>query len=300
MKTTLLCPVYNNYLVFRANIESLLANIPSHAYHELLIVDDCSNEKQLINYLDALDSIPYIRVIKAGLPADCPHHNGRGRGILPKNKNRLSIGQGLAINFGIDHVNSDYVFIFDSDILFNKKSCDLIRQMEECMDLDPKIMTVGQLVGKIDGIKIVEKPFYAAVSNKNEGGFPNACAMLSRMDGWKRHRVSKLHNGGWCHFPYSVSIFRNGYKTCNFNVFKDGYLIHLGATVLRHERPGDYMGNFAFAEDQHRKYGTLNPNGSLKDWYAGHDCIPYSTKQFVKLLEETYSDLDFSTRKSLF
>lgn len=296
MRTTLLCPVYNSYLIFRANIESLLANID---FDKLLIVDDCSNDQQLLSYLQYLSSLPNIDIIHTGDPADCPDHNSCGRHVLPPGKQKLSQGQGVAINLGLRQIETEFVLIFDSDIFFMSHIKSLIVEMEKCMDLDNEIMAVGQLVGKIDGIKIIDSPFYATVSNKIEGGFPNACAMLSRMSGWTQHGLSKLHNGGWCHFPYAQSIFLKKFKTCNFNVFKDKYLIHLGAGILRTEKPHDYQGNFAFTQDKQRKYGTLNHDGSLKDYYAGFHCIPFTTVDFIKLLTDTYAELDFSVRKDI-
>ncbi len=288
-RTTLLCPVYNSYLIFRANIESLLANVNKY---NLLIVDDCSNDKKLLEYLEYLSQFPNIRIIKTGEPADCPHHNSYGRNILPPNKKRLSKGQGISINIGIEQVETEFVFIFDSDTLFLPRSKSLIASMEKCMDLEDKIMAVGQLCGKIDGTKIIH--------DKRPGiGAVNACAMMSRMSGWNKHGLQLLHNGGWCHEPYSRSIFTEGFKTCNFNVYKDGYLIHLGAGLLRTERPEDYAGNFAFTQDKFRKYGTLNPDGSIKDYYAGYYCIPFTTANFIKLLVDTYAELDFDIRENI-
>lgn len=288
MRTTLLCPVYNSYLIFRANIESLMAKIKQY---KLIIVDDCSDDLKLLKFLEYLSKSPNITVIKAGDPADCPHPNIYDN-ICPSNRNKFTLGQGLAINLGLQYVNTEFVFIFDSDTLFLPHSKSLIAKMEKCMDLEKIIMAVGQLCGKIDGVKITHKKLPGM-------GAINACAMLSRMSGWKEHGLKLLHNGGWCHEPYSRSIFDKGFTTCNFNVYKDGYLIHLGAGVLRTERPSDYAGNFAFTRDKHRKYGTLNSNGSIKDYYAGYLCIPFTTANFIKLLVDTYAELDFDIRKDV-
>lgn len=296
MRTTLLCPVYNSYLLFRANVESLLANTD---FDQLLIVDDCSNDPKTVGFLEYLDNnFQNISVVQAGDPADCPQHNGHGRGVLPPGKTNLSKGQGLAINYGIQHVRTDFTFIYDSDTLFLPKSKTMFVEMEKCMDTDEQVMAVGQLAGKIDGIKIIAQRFLNW-RNRPVGGFPNACAMLSRMTGWHDHRLKLLHNGGWCHEPYATSIFDNRLKTCNFNVYKDGYIIHLGAGMLRTEKPHDYAGNFAFTKDKDRKYGTLNSDGSLKDYYAGHNCIPFTTQEFIELLNTSYQNLDFSIRKNI-
>jgi len=323
MRTTILYVVHNNYLIFRASIESLLAHVAREHYAKLLIVDDCSSDKSLLGFMDRLVSdFDFVEVIHTGEPADISYYNtaGRGgrracakgdgqRGDRQKGDRRslgnrkISKGHGESVNMGLARVETEFVFIVDSDILFMEKSRDMIPGMESCMDMDPTIMNVGALVNSIDGIKVFDAPVNIRDLGDNttlqweniasRGGWPSFNGGLSRVSGWREHGLPLLNNGGWIHVDYAPAMFSCGFKTCNFNVFRDGYLIHLGYATLRKTRNGganELCKGFFFSRDE---------NNKKMGWWYGHHRIPYTTSEFNIILEAAYAETNFSTRKNI-
>lgn len=323
MRTTILYAVHNNYPIFRASIESLLAHVPRGHYAKLLIVDDCSSDKALLGFLDRLAvDLNCAEVIHTGDPADISYYNtaGRGgrrvcargdgmRGDRQKGDRRslgnkkISKGHGESVNMGLSRVETEFVLIVDSDILFMEKSRDMIPAMEACMDTDSAIMNVGALVNRIDGMKVFDAPVnirdlgddtpvqWESVAER--GGWPSFNGGLARMSGWREHGLPAMNNGGWIHVDYAPALFSRGFKTCNFNVFRDGYLIHLGYATLRKTRDGgadELCKGFFFSQDE---------NDKNLGWWYGHHRIPYTTAEFQLLLESAYAGTDFSTRKNV-
>lgn len=323
MRTTILYTVHNNYPIFRASVESLLAHVPRDSYANLLIVDDCSSNKTLLDFLDRLASdFDFVEVVHTGEPADMSYYNTAGRGgrrvctmddSLRGDRRRgdkrslggrkISKGHGGSATIGLRHVGTEFVLVVDSDILFLEKSRDMLPAMETCMDMDPAIMNVGALVNCIDGVKVFDKPFNIRDFGDNmplqwesiasRGAWPSEVAGLMRMSGWTEHGLPTFNNGGWMGLDYALAIFERGFKTCNFNVFKDGYLIHLGYATLRETRdggPDELCKGFFFSQDKSDK---------KMGWWYGHHRIPYTTSEFQRILESAYTKTDFSTRKNI-
>lgn len=322
MRTTILYAVHNNYQIFRASIESLLAHVPREHYAKLLIVDDCSSDKSLLGFLDRLaDDLDFVEVIHTGEPADISYYNtaGRGgrrvcargdsgRGDRQKGDRRslgnrkISKGHGESVNIGLDRVEAEFVFIVDSDILFMEKSRSMIPEMERYMDMDPAIMNVGDLVNRIEGTRVFDAPVNIRdlgddstlrwESIASRGGWPSFNGGLTRMSGWLEHGLPPLNNGGWVTVSYAPALFSRGFKTCNFNVFRNGYLIHLGYATLRNTRDGgadELCKGFFFSKDNTEDIG----------WWYGHHSIPYTTAEFEGILQKAYAHLDFSTRMNV-
>lgn len=323
MRTTVLYTVHNNCLVFRAGIESLLAHVPKDQYDRILIMDDCSSQESLLGFLRQLElDHDFIEVVHTGPPADLSYYNTAGRGgrrVADANDNlrddrlkgdrrslghrTLSKGHGESINIALrHHIETEFILTVDSDILFMKKSKSLITDMEACMDMDPEIMNVGALVNRVDGIRVFDKPFDIReagddmdVSDRvaSRGGWPSFIGGLTRMSGWTKHGLPSFSNGGWISGNYAPALFERGFKTCNFNVFKDGYLIHLGYATLRKTRnggPDELCKGFFFSQDESDKE---------IGWWYGHHRIPCTTEVFQRTLEGAYAELDFSIRKNI-
>lgn len=322
MRTTILYTVHNNYLVFRASVESLLAHVPRGHYAKLLIVDDCSSDVTLLGFLDRLASdLDFVEVVRAGEPADLSYYNAAGgggrracaegdglRGDRRAGDERslggrkVSKGHGESANIGLGRVGTEFVLMVDSDILFMGKSRDLLPGMEACMDLDPAIMSVGALVNRVDGVRVFDRPFNIRDSGDNmpvlweevvapRGAWPSQIAGLMRMSGWAKHGLPTFNNGGWIGVDYALAIFERGLKTCNFNVFRDGYLIHLGYATLRETRNQPHSG-FSFSRDK-------NARAKRMGWWYGHHRVPHTTGEFQRLLESAYAGADFSTRRNV-
>lgn len=232
MPVDILIPVRNQYILFRQLFESICMNIPDGEIGKIIVVDDHSSNKKLKHYLKYLAERSMIHLIRNGMPL--PSYYSRIPFSFLKSK-----GHGGSLNIGLEQVSTEYVFILDPDCIILRK--DILKNSLACFNLDPEIMSVGQVVGGIRGIKIIgpkerENPeFKTKYVNKKPGqyGMTNASCMLVRMDAWRKHGLSKFWNGGWAHMPFGKSIFRNGFKTCNFDFYIDGYIIHLGRATLK-------------------------------------------------------------------
>ncbi len=295
MTTTITYASRENYLIFRANIESLFAHVPREHYDEILIVDDCSTDQKLISFLKYLDTFDFIRVIFAGDPTSQSFYNEKGNGHRDINKGQLSVGHGESQNISIKNTRTDNIFFADSDVLWMKKSKDLLPHLEKCLNEDENVLSAGQLVGNINGPQIIEKPYslngHPDLLINKRGGWPVHICVMNKIDTWKKHGLPKMVNGGWTNERHMPEFWRRGFKTSNFNVFKDGYMIHLGYATLRESRKLLHRG-FVYADGG---WDVAQQRG----WWYGYEKIPFTTDEFNSMLKKEYWNLPFETRHNI-
>jgi len=294
-KADILIPVRNEYLLFRQLFESIIQRIPKEDIGNIIVVDDFSSDKKLKKYLKYLSNENLITLIKGFLP-------------LPSFYSRIPIplltsrGHGGSINKGLKYVTSNYVLIIDPDTIILRGS--LIKDAVKCFDLDDKIVSVGQVVGGIKGVKVIgdkerEDPEFLTEyikENPHHYGMTNACCMLNKTVAHTEYGLDKFWNKGWAHMPFTKSIFREGYKTCNFDFFIDGYLIHLGRASLK---------NMKFKNMRIRKFKNGKPpygmsketkkyaNKEKGEYYGGYLELKIPSDEYDRILEEKYSNLPF-------
>lgn len=299
---TFLYTVRNNYGIFRMAIESAIAYIPRDQYDGIIIVDDCSTDADILNLFDSLqkDESLNVTIVKGGEPRAIGYYNRTSRG---KDLSQVtSLGHGMAITAGLKYVKSPYVLILDSDTNILPKGKDLIPRMLECFKLDEKIVAVGQSSGRIDGIAINHVGRFEYYKNKYDvkatGGFPNACFMICDMRSWTEYGISTFSNAGWASAPYCYSLFSKGYKTCNYNVFKDGYALHLGYSTVRVTRE-NFEATLGFVKDC-TKYGSIKgSDNKLNDWYGGYYSVSVTTQELFEFLKREYNGFPANERKSI-
>jgi len=323
---TLLYTVRNNYGIFRLAVESALLYLPRDHYKEILIVDDQSNDQKTIDFLQCLDSDVNlkVRVVKTGEPNDLGYYNHIERGLKG-----CSFGHGESINFGLKHVSTHYVCVLDSDTMILPKGKDIIKNIiDECFSLDEKIMAVGQCSGKVDGIQVFQgnkdeeyyknrgvpknslnqyggwgAPFLyykSDYSPHSPGGFPPCAFMICSMDSWQKYKLNGFSNGGWAQATYIYNLFRcdDNLKTCNYNVFKDGYVLHIGFSTVRTERRA-FNRTLGFVSGA-GVYGSVTAGeGRLNDWYAGYYSVTVTMEELFEILEREYGEFPFNERKSI-
>ncbi len=299
-KTTVVYTVHNNYLIFRASIESFLDYIDLNQISKVLVINDCSSEQKMLDFLTYLNTLQCVEVIDAGEPSDYSFHNNQqalGRPSPEIRGKQSSVGHGIAQNIGIEKTKTEFILFVDSDILFMPKSVNLIKELEACMALNGNILDVGQLVGEVRGKTIIDKPFIIPSEMdgqliKTRGGWPVHILSLSRVAAWKEHKLTAMCNGGWTNERYVPTLWKAGFKTCNFDIFIDEYAIHLGYATLRHTRNIINRQRIVYCQDGG---GYSKSRGS---WY-GHKFVPHTTGEFLKILENTYMDLEFDIRKNI-
>ncbi len=291
----ILIPVRNQYLLFRQLYESIRSHIPDEEIGQIIVVDDHSPEKLLREYTRYLHERGSITLVRNGMP-------------LPSYKTGIPIsflkskGHGESLTIGLKYVTADYVFILDSDCIILRD--DVLKNSLPCFDLDPLVMSVGQVVGGVRGIKVIgdkersDPEFITDYTRKKpfHYGYTNACCMLVRMDAWKKHDLSYFSNKGWAHLYFTKSIFKKGYKTCNFDFFLDGYVIHLGKALLK---------NMRFKHLRLRTFKNGKPPYGMSfedatysaknkgEFYAGYLELKIPSEEYDRLLEDTYKDLPF-------
>ncbi len=296
MSVDILIPVRNQYILFRQLFESICMNIPDNEIGKIIVVDDHSSNKKLKLYLKYLAGNGMIHLVRNGMPL--PSYYSRIPFSFLKSK-----GHGGSLNIGLEYVTADYVFIIDADSIILRK--DILKDSLPCFDLDPEIMSVGQVVGGVRGIKIIgpeerENPEFKTeyVRKKpHQYGMINADCMLVRMSVWNEHNLAKFWNRGWAHMPFVRSIFEKGFKTCNFDFYTDGYIIHLGRATLK----GMKLKNFRlrFFKNSTPPYGMSYEKlayGSKKlgEYYAGYLELKIPSVEYDDQLEEKYGDLPFA------
>jgi len=305
---TLLYTVRNNYNIFRLALESALQYIPKDQYKEIIIVNDHSNDPKTLAYFDALKNDPStkVRVVDVGEPRECGYYSDLGRGTNDI-KNRTgkdiltSLGHGHSLTIGVNNVNTRYVMTLDSDTNILPKGKDLIPNMLNCFTLDEKILAVGQSSGRIDGINVTSEIFHYyknKYDNNASGGFPNSCLMICDMESWTKYKLDKFANSGWAHTIYIKDLYKQGFKTCNYNIFKDGYALHLGYSTVRVTRK-NFTATLGFVRDC-TKYGSIRgSDGSINDWYGGYFSVGLNSKELFDFLNVEYDGFPYDQRKSV-
>jgi len=294
-KVDILIPVRNEYFLFRQLIESILINISNNEIGQIIVVDDFSTDKLLKKYLRYLNKKGIIRLIG-------------GRLALPSYYSRIPLpfltsrGHGGSINKGLKYVKSDYVFILDPDTVVLRS--DVIQNAIKCFELDPKIVSVGQVVGGVKGILVIDEnerrnpQFLTEYTRKkpHHFGMTNACCMLNKTEAHREYGLAKFWNRGWAHMPFVKSIFEKGYKTCNFDFFVDGYVIHLGRASLKNMK----LKNLKFRrfKDSKPAYGMSYEqkryaNKEIGEFYGGFLELKIPSHEFDRILEKKYYDLPF-------
>jgi glycosyltransferase involved in cell wall biosynthesis len=295
MKIDILITVRDDYLLFRQLYESIRYNIPDDEIEKIIVVDDHSSNRRLIEYEKHLSKDGGIHLVRNGIP-------------LPSYYSRIPIpflkskGHGGSLNIGLKHVTTDYVFVIDPDSIILRKG--VLKNSLPCFDLDPAVMSVGQVVGGIRGIRVIgpkdrENPELRTVyirKKSHQYGMTNAACMLVRMEAWKKHGISKFWNRGWAHMPFVRSLFEKGFKTCNFDFYIDGYVVHLGGATLKNMK----FKNFRFRNfsDGKPPYGMSyeRPVYGEKDRgenYAGYLELTIPSVEYDALLEKKYGDLPY-------
>lgn len=295
MPVDILIPVRNQYLLIRQLFESICLKIPNKEIGKIIIVDDHSSDRRQINYLKYLFEKGKIHFVRNGIPL--PSHYSKIPLSFLKSK-----GHGGSLNIGLEYVTAEYVFIIDPDCIILRK--DILKNSLPCFDQDPKIMSVGQVVGGVRGIKVIGQKERENPETKTEYvrkkphhyGMTNASCMLVRMEAWKNHGISKFWNGGWAHMPFGKSIFGKEFKTCNFNFYTDEYLIHLGRATMKNMK-FKYL-RFRTFKDGTPPYGMSyeQPHYGRKELgenYIGYLELKVPSEEYDRLLEEKYGDLPF-------
>jgi len=333
-KVTILYTVRNYYEMFRMSIESVFKYIPDNHYKEIIIVDDCSDRKEMIDFLRSLEEqYEKVKIVRPevwsedgktkikGGPLKWGYYNKHGRSyekirvVVNDPKLETSFGHGGSLNYGITEVDTEYVLILDSDTIMLPKAKSLIPKLLECFALDEKILSVGQVAGKVDGIKVFDKIFYyhrtvgdepvkiGKLGDENirgHGGATNACLMMCKMSSWIEHKLNTFSNSGWAHGSYvfqgPYSILMSGFKTCNFNTFKDGYAIHIGYSTVRQTREANSK-TLGFVQGC-GGYGSLGNTADHSDWYGGYYAVNVDTTTLEKILVKEYN-YDYKLRKSI-
>lgn len=296
MMVDILITVRDQYLLFRQLYESIKIHISDEEIGKIIVVDDHSSDRRLINYTKYLAMDGKIYLVRNGLP-------------LPSYYSRIPIpflkskGHGGSLNKGLKYVTTDYVFIIDPDSVILRS--DVLRNSLPCFNLDPAIMSVGQVVGGLRGIRVIgpnerENPELRTEyirANPHHYGMTNAVCMLVKMDAWKKHKLARFWNGGWAHMPFTRSLFERGFKTCNFDFFVNGYVVHLGKAILKNMK----FKNFRFRSF---KYG-IPPYGMSYEQsvygekdrgenYSGYLELVIPSIEYDKMLEKKYGNLSFS------
>jgi glycosyltransferase involved in cell wall biosynthesis len=295
MPVDILIPVRDNYLLFRQLYESIRLRIPEEDIGQIIVAVDHSPDKRLRLYAKYLADNGMIKLVGNGIPLPSYYSS------LPV-KFLKSKGHGGSLNRGLEHVNTDIVFILDPDCIILRN--DVLKHSVPCFKLDPDIVSVGQVVGGIRGVKVIgakergdpeiKTEYY--YKKPHQYGMTNASCMLVRMDAWRKYGLAKFWNKGWAHMPFVRSIFEKNYKTCNFDFYVEGYVVHLGGGILKNMRFKHFRirsfkdGLPAYGMSYERQvYGAKD----LGEHYIGYLELKVPSERYDRQLEDKYGILPF-------
>jgi glycosyltransferase involved in cell wall biosynthesis len=295
MPIDIIVPVRDQYLLFRQLYESIRFRIPDREIGRIIVVDDHSSDKRLRGYTKYLDKKGLIKLIRNGMPLPS-YYTGIPLSFLK------SKGHGSSLNIGLRHVTTTYVFILDPDCIILRG--DVLRNSLPCFNLDPRIVSIGQVVGGVRGVKVIgceerEIPEHKTEYTRKKPhhyGFINACCMLASMDAWRKHNLTPFWNKGWAHMRFAKSIFEHGFKTCNFDFFLDGYVVHLGRALLKKMKIKHLR--LRRAEDRSEPYGMSAEKTKYSakhqgEFYGGYFELKIQSDEYDRLLEDKYGNLAF-------
>ena len=296
MPVDVLIVTRNEYLLFRQCYESIVHKIPKEDIHSIIVVDDHSTNKLIRRYLKHLHENGKIKLIKNGIPLPS-FYSGIGIKFL-KGK-----GHGESINIGLEHVTTDVVLILDLDCIVMRS--DLVKNGLKCFDLDPKVMSVGQVVGGITGTQVIGKeerknpPLLTGYTQKHPEDFgkTNAICMFARMDSWRKYGLDRFKKWGWAHGPYVTSIFEKSFKTCNFDTLVDCYVVHLGGGATRNIKL-KWLRNLKY-KNHKLPYGCSPEYSDYElrdlggDFYIIYQELQIPSLQYDEYLENKYLNLPF-------
>jgi glycosyltransferase involved in cell wall biosynthesis len=295
MPVDILVPVRDQYQLFRQLYESIRLRIPDREIGKIIVVDDHSWDKRLRGYTKFLNEQGLIKLIRGGIPLPS-YYTGIPLPFL------RSKGHGSSLNIGLQYVSTPYVFILDPDCVILRN--DVLKKSIRCFDLDPLIMSVGQVVGGIKGVKVIgreerKNPEHVTeyVRKKpHQYGYINACCMLAKIEAWREHNLSFFWNKGWAHMPFAKSIFNHEFKTCNFDFFLDGYVVHLGRALLKKMKLKHLQ--FRRADERSEPYGMSCEKAKYSakhqgEFYGGYLELKMPSDEYDRLLEDRYENLAF-------
>jgi glycosyltransferase involved in cell wall biosynthesis len=295
MPVDMLIPVRDEYLLFRQLYESVRFRIPDEEIGKIIVVDDHSSDKRLRRYTKYLDKRGQIRLIRNGIPLPS-YYTGIPIPFL------RSKGHGSSLNIGLRYVTNPYVFILDPDCIILRG--DVLKNSIPCFDLDPDILAIGQVVGGVRGATVIGNEERVNLTRKtdyvrkrpHQYGYINACCMVAKIDAWREHNLTRFWNRGWAHAPFARSIFEQGFKTCNFDYFLDGYVVHLGRAFLKKMRLRHLR--FRIADRSKKPYGMSSDKARYSakhqgEYYGGYFELKIPSEEYDILLEKKYGNVPF-------
>jgi glycosyltransferase involved in cell wall biosynthesis len=288
---------YNDYYLTRQIVESILHHVDPKSYKEILILDDYSDPKgRLRQYEEYLKTVDKIRVINFDEHRRMSYYMD---GVAHQFENEKSnLGHGRGMNLGIKESTTEFIFYLDIDCIFLSKSKNMLFEMAEHFDKNPKVLGMGQLFG-IDGErgKIVDKYFEFFMPQKHRnalaGGFVGPSAGAFRVSTWRNNLISPFRE---CKLGYlfnwvSRDILDHGYQTLSYPYFTDLQILHLGKGVVR-TQVGKMNGNpndwFVFCKEFHTIHGSRYGEKNLGGHHYGRGFVNMTSEEYYRYLEQKF------------
>lgn len=321
MRFTILTTVYNEYELLRQLIESILINVDVQTYVEIIIVDDYSftdgKLREYENYLSK--TYKTIKVINFKESRASVYCNQEGynrdntdfrlydstRNIYDKKdfnpSDHCNWGPSMAVQIGLDKVDTEFVLVVDTDVIFLKKCGTFLNNMAKEFDDNQRIMSMGQVIGLNSNEVVLCKEQKKSKTSKTlrggKSGEVSPMANACRMGAWLVHDLEPFARGktitGWSNSHFLRDVFKKKFYTLNFPLFSDGYLVHLGRGTVSNQVPGrkNYGCDFGYCKTipATNRYGGRAGVGNIVDWYSGRYVVNLEPKIYRAMLEEKYS-----------
>jgi glycosyltransferase involved in cell wall biosynthesis len=304
-KFTIVTSVYNEYELLRQFVESILHNVDSNSYEKVIIVNDFSRkDTKLEEYCNYLNTLEKFQVIMFPEYRHMLFYNQLNQDVDTFDKTLFSnekpnLGVMKSYQMALEYVQTPYVLICDTDIVFLKKFQSTLNEISKLYDKNQDVMTISQLVGhSSDDIFKSNKIGLKNMPGENGGaGGPSPMFSTFRVAAWTEHNICPLcstpgKRRGNGFIDFFLSVVGNKYQLMNFPFFSQEFVFHIGGGTARrnlHNKPGvSQKVRFGNVTDTAHNYGSRRAN-KIYDYYAGAHLLKMTDEDFTNYLKEKYN-----------
>lgn len=292
-KFTIVSSVYNQYELLRQFVESIIHNVDPETYEKVIIVDDFSKTngklREYENYVNK--NFEKFEIINFEEYRRARWYQKGDEDVFDSDKE--SIGVVCAYQMALEKVQTEYVILCDTDIVFLSKFKSILNEISDLFDSHPDTMAISQLVGhSSDEIFESNQIGLKMMPNENGGaGGPSPMFTAFRIAAWTEHKLAPIastpgHRRGNGFIDFFLTVVGKGFKVMNFPFYSQDYIFHLGGGTARRTKKQEV--GFGHLKGCTYKYASC-ADGTVYDYYAGAHKIDMEAKKFVNYLADKYN-----------
>jgi hypothetical protein len=298
--------VYNEYEILRQFIESIIYNVDPETYEKVVIVDDFSWNKGILrkyeNYINSkYDKLNIINFDEYRYARWYQNYNQPASETFDPSlfdTDRSSLGVVKSYQLALEHVNTEFVVICDTDCVFLSKFKSTLNTIAKLYDEYPQVMSISQLQGHASD-EIFESDIVGCKNMPGENGAaggPSPMFSTFRIEAWTKHHLVPIASDpgirrGNGFIDFFLSVIARGFKVANFPFFSKDHVYHIGGGTARrntHNQGNPSKVGFGSLNATTYRYGARGDN-YVYDYYAGAHRIDMHSDAFANYLKNKYN-----------